>query len=65
NMVLHLRYGKELFLYTPNWTYALILFLGLAWQRFHDKKWFQMVLLLFVSLLIWNNGILSRRSWKC
>ena len=58
NMVLHLRYGKELFLYTPNWTYALILFLGLAWQRFHDKKWFQMVLLLFVSLLIWNNGIL-------
>lgn len=58
NMVLHLRYGKELFLYTPNWTYALILFLGLAWQKFHDKKWFQVVLLLFVSLLIWNNGIL-------
>lgn len=58
NMGLHLRYGKELFLYTPNWTYALILLLGLAWQRVHDHKWFQMILVLFLSLLIWNNGIL-------
>lgn len=58
NMGLHLRYGKELFLYTPNWTYALILFLGLAWQRFHDQRWFQVLLLVFLSLLIWNNGIL-------
>ena len=58
NMGLHLRYGKELFLYTPNWTYALILFLGLAWQKFHSQRWFQVVLLVFLSLLIWNNGIL-------
>ena len=58
NMGLHLRYGKELFLYTPNWTYALILLLGLAWGRVHDHKWFQAVLLVFLSLLIWNNGIL-------
>lgn len=58
NLGLHLRYGKELFLYTPNWTYALILFLGLAWRGVHDKKWFQAVLLAFLCLLIWNNGIL-------
>ncbi|MBI2332691.1 MAG: hypothetical protein HYU84_11130 [Chloroflexi bacterium] len=58
NMGLHLRYGKEVFLYTPNWTYALVLFLGLAWQGFHDHKWFQVILLVFLSLLIWNNGIL-------
>lgn len=28
NVGLHLRYGKELFLYTPNWTYVLISFGG-------------------------------------
>lgn len=58
NMALHLRYGKELFLYTPNWTYALILLLGLAWQGVSDRKWFQALLLAFVILLVWNNGIL-------
>ncbi len=58
NMGLHLRYGKELFLYSPNWTYALILLLGLAWQQVHDRKWFQALLLAFLFLLVWNNGVL-------
>ena len=58
NVVLHLRYGKEFFLYSPNWTYALVLFLGLAWQTVSDRKWFQVLLLLLLSLLIWNNGYL-------
>lgn len=58
NVILHLRYGKELFLYAPNWTYALILLLGLSWQRLHLQKWFQFVLMVFLFLLIWNNGVL-------
>lgn len=58
NLGLHLRYGKELFLYTPNWTYALILLLGIAWQSLSDRKWFQMLLLAFLFLLAWNNSIL-------
>lgn len=58
NAGLHLRYGKELFLYTPNWTYALILLLGLSWQKIRDQRWFQAVLLAFLFLLAWNNGIL-------
>ncbi len=58
NLGLHLRYGKELFLYTPNWTYALILLLGLSWNGIHDRKWFQAVLLIFLFLLAWNNGVL-------
>ena len=58
NVLLHLRYGKELFLYTPNWTYALVLFVGLAWQRLADRKWFQALLLAFLILLAWNNSIL-------
>ena len=58
NMGLHLRYGKELFLYSTNWTYALILLLGLAWQSVSDRKWFQIILLVFLILLMVNNGML-------
>jgi len=58
NMVLHLRYGKETFLYSPNWTYALILFMGLTLQKFSNKNWFQLLLLVFLVLLAWNNGVL-------
>jgi len=58
NVALHLRYGKELFLYSQNWTYALVLFLALSWRTLGEKRWFQIVLLAFLTLLIWNNGIL-------
>lgn len=60
NAGIHLRYGKELFLYTPNWTYALVLFLGLAWGMAANRRWFQAMLLVFLSLLIWNNAILLK-----
>jgi hypothetical protein len=55
NFGLHLRYGKDLFLYSANWTYALILFLGLAWRELVGKRWFQIVLLVFLALLLVNN----------
>ncbi|MDP1545142.1 MAG: hypothetical protein Q8L87_03895 [Anaerolineales bacterium] len=60
NLGLHLRYGKELFLYSPNWTYALILLAGLGWQGIAKHKWFQTVLLLFLIFLAINNGLLLR-----
>ncbi len=56
NFLLHLRYGKDLFLYSTNWTYAIILFLGLAWKELANKRWFQIVLLIFVALLMANNS---------
>lgn len=56
NVGLHLRYGKELFLYSPNWTYALILLLGLALQGFSKYRWLQFTLLVFVFFLMFNNG---------
>jgi hypothetical protein len=56
NFLLHLRYGKDLFLYSTNWTYAIILFLGLAWKEVANKRWFQIVLLVFLTLLIVNNS---------
>jgi hypothetical protein len=58
NVMLHLRYGKELFLYSPNWTYALILLLGLAWNGFSKQKWFLSVLLIFLFFLAANNAVL-------
>jgi len=56
NFTLHMRYGKDTFLYTVNWTYALILFLALAWKEFSDKRWFQISLLVFIILLFINNS---------
>lgn len=53
--VLHLRYGKDVFLYSANWTYAILLFLALAWRELAEKRWFQILLLVFVLLLMLNN----------
>ncbi len=56
NFVLHLQYGKDVFLYSTNWTYAVILFLALAWRELANKRWFQVSLLVFVALLLVNNS---------
>jgi hypothetical protein len=56
NFVLHLRYGKDVFLYSTNWTYAIILFLSLAWRDLADRRWFQILLLVFLALLMANNS---------
>ena len=56
NFMLHLRYGKDLFLYSTNWTYAIILFLAMAWKELADKKWFQISLLVFLAMLLANNS---------
>jgi len=56
NFILHLRYGKELFLYSANWTYALILLLALALQGLSKHRWLQITLLVFVYSLMINNS---------
>lgn len=56
NVGIHLRYGKEIFLYSANWTYALILLLALALQGFSKHKWLQVTLLIFVFFLMYNNS---------
>lgn len=57
---LHLRYGKDVFLYATNWTYAITLFLALAWRELADKKWFQVLLLVFILLVLMNNAEMYR-----
>jgi len=56
NFALYLQYGKDVFLYSTNWTYAIVLFLALAWREFAKQRWFQMILLVFVTFLLINNS---------
>jgi len=56
SFVLHMRYGRDLFLYSVNWTYAITLFLALAWREISGKRWFQIPLLTFIVLLMVNNS---------
>ncbi len=53
---LHMRYGRDLFLYSANWTYAITLFLALAWREISGKRWFQVPLFAFIILLMINNS---------
>lgn len=54
--ILHMRYGRDVFLYSVNWTYAITLFLALAWREISGKRWFQFSLLGFAALLMLNNS---------
>jgi hypothetical protein len=54
NFALHLNYGYEPFLYSPDWTYALILFVALGLAPFAKNRWFQVCLLAFLILLAYN-----------
>jgi hypothetical protein len=54
NFVLHLNYGYEPFLYSPDWTYALILFVALGLAPLAKKRWFQVGLLAFLIVLAYN-----------
>jgi len=56
NFTLYLQYGKDVFLYATNWTYAIVLFLALAWREYAEQRWFQIVLLVFITLLLINNS---------
>ena len=53
---LHMRYGRDVFLYSVNWTYAITLFLALAWRDISGRRWFQFSLLGFTALLMLNNS---------
>lgn len=56
NFALHMQYGKDVFLYATNWTYAITLFFALAWRELAEKRWFQVFLLVFLGLVLANNS---------
>ena len=56
NFALHIKYGDDPLLYTPDWTYALVFFFGISFERFADRKWWQVLLLVFLA------GLLDQQS---
>ncbi len=54
NFILHLNYGYEPFLYSPDWAYALIFFVGLSLAPFAKNRLFQSGLVVFLILLGYN-----------
>jgi hypothetical protein len=49
---LHTVYGDDPLLYSPNWVYALVLFVGLSLQKWADAKWLQITMIIFLSLMM-------------
>ena len=64
NFILHMNYGDDPLLYSPDWTYALVFFFGISFETVADKKWFQSILLLFVTALLFNNLELFRKIFE-
>ena len=54
NFILHFSYGFEPFLYSPDWAYALIFFVGLSLAPLAGNRIFQGILLVFLILLAYN-----------
>jgi hypothetical protein len=55
NFLLHMNYGDDPLLYSPDWTYALVLFFGMSFEKFADRRWLHIFLLLFLTALMVNN----------
>ncbi len=55
NFVLHMNYGDDPILYSPDWTYALVFFFGISYEAFANRKWFLMTLFIFLIGLLVNN----------
>jgi len=61
NFLLHLLYGDDPMLYTPNWTYALVLFTTISLETWAAKRWLQRALLALVATMIYINfGLLHQ-----
>jgi hypothetical protein len=62
NFILHMFYGDDPILYSPDWTYAVVFFFGISYENLARKKWFQVILLIFLTCLLINNLDLFRKT---
>lgn len=56
NLALHLVYGEDPFLYSPNWAYALIFFLAFGLAQWKHGRLFQAGFSTFLILLAYHQG---------
>jgi hypothetical protein len=54
NFALHINYGYEPFLYSPDWAYALIFFVALSLAPLARNRFFQGGVMVFLILLAYN-----------
>jgi len=52
NLLFHIIYGEDPFLYSADWTYALLLFVGI---NLINRRWSKAYLLFFLALIMVNN----------
>jgi hypothetical protein len=55
NFTLHIVYGDDPMLYSADWVYAIVLFVALMLQRWADRKWLQILLIVFLIMLAGTN----------
>ena len=55
NFILHAGYGYEPFLYTPDWTYAIVVMITVLLQNAAKHTWFIIMLLFLLMSLLLNN----------
>ena len=55
NFGLHIIYGDDPMLYSPNWVYALVLFVSLSFGKWADNRWLQLGLTVFLGMTIYTN----------
>lgn len=55
NFALHALYGDDPMLYSPDWVYALVLFVAYAFMPFANRKWLSVGLVVFLALMIFVN----------
>jgi len=61
SFVLHTLYGDDPLLYSPDWVYALVLFVASSYEKWADKKIFQIVLIVFLGMILYINASLIRQ----
>jgi len=54
NLILHIDYGQELFLYSPDWAFALVFFTAFGLAPFRENRYFQLGMLAFLIGLAIN-----------
>lgn len=52
---LHLFYGDDPMLYSPNWVYALILFVSSSYEKWANNKYLQIGLIIFLGMILYTN----------
>lgn len=55
NLILHIAYGDDPLLYSPDWVYALVLFVSFSFRKYADQKWIHIIMIVFLGLVMSAN----------